>query len=115
LSSDLSPNNILLGLSDSSALLDIEKKELEKPSYRKILPDRAIHMSHTMPITGGVPIICDFVSARIGSRHSGDVMPSQYRPPEVIMDMELDSKIDIWALGLIVSLLIPDLTKFVLT
>jgi serine/threonine-protein kinase SRPK3 len=85
-----------------------------QPLHRKILPDRAIYMSHMMPITGGVLIICDFGSARIGARHSGDAMPSQYRAPEVILDMDGDSKIDIWALGLTVSLLVPDSTKFVL-
>ncbi|KAF2419577.1 protein kinase [Tothia fuscella] len=99
---DLSPNNILLGLKDSSVLSDIEKMELEQPSHRKILPDRTIHMSHTMPITGGLPIICDFGSARVGTKHSGDVMPGQYRAPEVIMGMEWDTEIDIWALGLII-------------
>lgn len=104
MNADLSPNNIHLGLTDSSLLLDMEKEELEQPSYRKILPDRTIYMSRTMPITGGMPNICDFGAARIGTRHSGDVMPGQYRAPEVIMDMEWDSKIDIWALGLTVSI-----------
>lgn len=59
-------------------------------------------MSHTMPITSGLPAICDFGSARIGTTHTGDVMPGQYRAPEVILDMAWDTKIDIWALGLIV-------------
>ncbi|KAF1842515.1 protein kinase [Cucurbitaria berberidis CBS 394.84] len=97
---DLSPNNILLGLTDHSVLADIEKLELEQPSYRKVLPDRVIHMSHTLPITSGLPAICDFECGRIGEKHSGDVMPGRYRAPEVILGMEWDSKIDIWALGL---------------
>ncbi|KAL2069702.1 hypothetical protein VTL71DRAFT_14381 [Oculimacula yallundae] len=99
---DLSPNNILLGLADSSILSEIERVEIEHPSHRKILHDRVIYMSHTMPITGGLPVICDFGSARIGAIHSGDVMPGQYRAPEVVMDMEWDSKIDIWAMSLII-------------
>jgi hypothetical protein len=34
--------------------------------------------------------------------HSGDVMPGIYRAPEVILDMEWDSKIDMWCVGLMV-------------
>jgi serine/threonine protein kinase len=88
-----------------AVLSEIERSELENPSYRKRLPDRTIHMSHKMPVTGGVPKICDFGAARIGSEHTGDVMPGQYRAPEVILDMKWDSKIDIWAIALTVSLL----------
>ncbi|KAK3082044.1 hypothetical protein LTS18_006571 [Coniosporium uncinatum] len=53
-----------------------------------------------MPVTGGVPKICDFGAARIGAEHTGDVMPGQYRAPEVILDMKWNSKIDIWAIAL---------------
>jgi serine/threonine protein kinase len=61
-------------------------------------------MSHKLPITGGMPKVCDFGAARIGAEHSGDVMPGQYRAPEVILGMKWDSKIDIWAVALTVSL-----------
>jgi serine/threonine protein kinase len=81
---------------------EIEKEEIEHPSARKILPDRIIYLSQAMPITYGPPVICDFGSARIGEKHFGDVMPGPYRAPEVIMDMEWDSKIDIWSVGVMV-------------
>ena len=49
-------------------------------------------------------ILTDFGSARMGQeKHRGDVMPDVYRAPEVILDMEWDSKIDIWSVGLMVS------------
>ncbi|OAL46572.1 protein kinase [Pyrenochaeta sp. DS3sAY3a] len=97
---DISPNNLLLGLTDMAAFSEIERSELENPSYRKQLPDQTIHMSHKMPVTEGMPKICDFGAARIGAEHTGDVMPGQYRAPEVILEMKWDSKIDIWAIAL---------------
>ncbi len=99
---DLSPNNILLGAPDPSVFAEIEKAELEHPSPRKILLDRSIYCSRTMPITSGLLKICDFGAARIGEKHVGDVMPGVYRAPEIIMGMEWNSKIDIWSFGVMV-------------
>ncbi|KAK5990076.1 putative serine/threonine-protein kinase clkA-like protein [Cladobotryum mycophilum] len=101
---DLSPNNILFGITDEddSVLAKIEKDELELPSARKILPDRIIYRSHTMPFTHGHAVICDFRSAVIGEKHTGDVMPGIYRAPEIIMGMEWDCKIDIWSIGVMI-------------
>lgn len=101
----MSPNNILLGVHDTSVFQDIEQAELDMPSARKILPDRVIHLSHLMPITYGALMISDFGSARLGEpgqKYSGDVMPGVYRAPEVIFDMQWDSKIDIWSVGVMV-------------
>ncbi len=81
----------------------MEKSELEHPSARKVFPDRTIYLCHHMPVTDGFPVICDFGSAKIGDRHTGDVMPGIYRAPEVIMGMEWDCKIDIWSVGVMVS------------
>jgi serine/threonine protein kinase len=100
---DISPNNILLGIQDTSVFLEVEEAELKHPSQRKVLPDRVIHTSQSVPITYGPPVICDFGSARLGDRFSGDVMPGVYRAPEIIMGMEWDSKIDIWSVGVMVS------------
>lgn len=84
----------------------MEQKELQNPSPRKVLDDRVIHLSYTMPITHGAPVITDFGAARLGDpgqKHPGDVMPGVYRAPEVILGMEWDSKIDIWSVGVMVS------------
>ncbi|KAK3900751.1 kinase-like domain-containing protein [Staphylotrichum tortipilum] len=99
---DISPNNILLGIHDISVFSDMEQHELEHPSPRKLLPDRTIYRSQTMPITYGPMTICDFGAAKMGDRHGGDVMPGVYRAPEIIMGLEWDSKIDIWSVGVMV-------------
>lgn len=99
---DISPNNILLGAPDPSVFADIERAELEQPSPRKILSDRTIYCSRTMPITNGPCVICDFGAARIGEKHVGDVMPGVYRAPEIIMGMEWSSKIDMWSFGVMI-------------
>ncbi|OAP54361.1 non-specific serine/threonine protein kinase [Fonsecaea erecta] len=102
---DISPNNILLGIKDAAVLLKAEQAELENPSPRKVLADRVIHLSYTMPITYGEPVISDFGAARLGEpgqKHSGDVMPGFYRAPEIVVGMEWDSKIDIWSVGVMI-------------
>jgi len=83
----------------------VEQTELERPSPRKVLADRVIHLSYTMPITYGEPVICDFGAARLGEpgqKHSADVMPGVYRAPEIIVGMEWDSKINIWSVGVMI-------------
>ncbi|KAI7083591.1 protein kinase [Hortaea werneckii] len=98
---DISPNNVLAG-ADKTAICKVEEAELEEPSPRKILPDRTIHLSYTMPPTFKSPVITDFGHARLGDpgqKYSGDVMPAVFRAPEVIAGMEWDSQIDIWSVG----------------
>lgn len=83
----------------------VERAELEHPSPHKVLPDRVIYRSYTVPITHGAPVISDFGAARLGEpgqKHSGDVMPGVYRAPEIIAGMEWDDKIDIWSVGVMV-------------
>jgi serine/threonine protein kinase len=59
-----------------------------------------------MLVTNGPPVLCDFGAARLREKHTGDVMPLPYRAPEIILDMEWDSKIDIWSLGVMVYICI---------
>ncbi|EER39645.1 protein kinase [Histoplasma capsulatum var. duboisii H88] len=89
---DISANNILQGIIDLTALSEIEDGEANQPIARKVLDDRTIYVSRPMPINPGLPVLCDFSEARIGDKHKGDVMPGIYRAPEVILDMEWDSK-----------------------
>ncbi|KAK5989721.1 Serine/threonine-protein kinase SRPK-like protein [Cladobotryum mycophilum] len=100
---DISPNNILMGVKDASFLANMEDDEIVRPPARKVLSDRTIYQSRPMPITDGYPVISDLGAARYGSeRYRGDVMPEVYRAPEVILDMEWDQKIDIWSIGLMI-------------
>lgn len=85
-------------------LAKIEEAEIESPTARKVLSDRTIYESRTMPIKGSSPILCDFGEARIGKgKHSGDIMPDLYRAPEVVLGMEWDNKVDIWSMGVMVG------------
>ncbi|KAL6169665.1 hypothetical protein ACJQWK_04671 [Exserohilum turcicum] len=99
---DISPNNILLGVSDPTVFSDIEESERQNPAPRKNLPGRTIYRSHVVPTTYGPLMICDFGAARIGEKYTGDVMPGVYRAPEIILGMEWDSKIDIWSVGVMI-------------
>lgn len=74
---------------------------------RKILEDRTIYVSRPLPISVGTPVLCDLGEARIGTdTQYGDIMPDIYRAPEVILGMEWDYKVDIWNVGMVVSMII---------
>lgn len=66
--------------------------------------DNTIYVSRYMLGGAGPLVICDFGQARIGNKQSGNAMPVPYRAPEVILNMEWDSAVDIWSLGLLVSM-----------
>ncbi|CAH0025934.1 unnamed protein product [Clonostachys rhizophaga] len=100
---DLSPNNILISVPDTTIFSQIDKAESEHPSILKSTGDRTIYGSRPLPVTQGIPVICDFGESRMGQpgqKYRGDVMPDFYRAPEVILGMEWDEKIDIWCVGL---------------
>jgi serine/threonine protein kinase len=97
----------MLRAKDPKIWSSIEQEEIEHPSPRKIVDGRTIYRSRVLLHTrwAAHPIITDFGAARFGEpgeMHSGDVMPGIYRAPEVILDMEWDSKIDMWCVGLMV-------------
>lgn len=100
---DISPNNILCGVTDTSAFEALESAEAREPIARKVLPDRTIYLSRQTPTTQGEPVLSDLGSARFGKDgFSGDIMPLAYRAPEVILDMEWSYKVDIWSMGVMV-------------
>ncbi|GFN16360.1 hypothetical protein AtubIFM55763_010192 [Aspergillus tubingensis] len=81
-------------------------EELNEPAPRKHLPDnRTIYATRGMPFTTGEPMLADLGEARLlptdtGTQTSGSIiMPGLYRAPEVMLNMEWDEKVDIWALG----------------
>ncbi|RAL15704.1 CMGC/CLK protein kinase [Aspergillus homomorphus CBS 101889] len=100
---DISSNNVLFGIEDPSILPQIEEDEIARPIARKVLADRNIYYSRPMPVSTGMPVLTDFGEARVGGgRLKGDIMPGIYRAPEVILDMEWDSKVDVWSIGAMV-------------
>jgi serine/threonine protein kinase len=101
---DISSNNILQGIEDTSILCNIEEDEMKQPVARKVLPGRNIYHSRPLPVNEALPVLCDLGEARLGSaKHNGDIMPGIYRAPEVILGMDWDCKVDIWSVGMMVS------------
>ncbi|KAJ2987997.1 hypothetical protein NUW58_g4209 [Xylaria curta] len=98
---DLHLDNLLIALTENSTMAEMEEAELCRPSPRKQADDRTIHTSRMMIGGGGPLTICDLGHARIGEKHHGFSMPTQYRAPEVILDMEWGNSIDLWSTGLI--------------
>ncbi|KAL2869548.1 kinase-like domain-containing protein [Aspergillus lucknowensis] len=95
------PNNLLVGINDESVLYEIEEDEISNKSPRKELPSRTIYTTHGMPITTGEPALSDLGEARIADsgNQTSLIMPSVYRALEMILGMEWNSKVDIWAVG----------------
>ncbi|PBP17728.1 protein kinase [Diplocarpon rosae] len=97
---DISPSNVLQKSGDDSIISQIEKGELEQPIPRRIPSDCTGYESRPLPLSTGLPVPRDLGEARIGARkHRGDITPGIYRAPEVILGMEWDSKVDLWAIG----------------
>ncbi|RMD43946.1 hypothetical protein DV735_g1232, partial [Chaetothyriales sp. CBS 134920] len=88
---DIHPGNLLLGIDDDSLLRPLEDQEFSSPVPRKIVsPDRTIYLSRLLRPKLGPMLLSDFGEARSGpGPHAGDLMPIQYRAPEVIMCMGL--------------------------
>jgi serine/threonine protein kinase len=104
---DIQEDNILLALSDRTELEEIEQGEIEDPCPRKIYKDHTIYSSRLVAIAGTAPVLCDFGEARFGeTSYAEHAMPDLYRPPEILLGLAWDEKIDIWGLGLVVSTLI---------
>lgn len=92
-----------MSVRDPSVWQRVEQAERDHPVPRKTLTDRTIYLPQQVPLVDGTAILTDFGSARMGQEtYRGDVMPEVYRAPEVILDMEWDSKIDIWSVGVMV-------------
>jgi serine/threonine-protein kinase SRPK3 len=100
---DITPNNVLQSIQDDSILSQLEQGETKQPIARKVLRDRTIYISRPMPFSAGLPVLCDLGEARVGNKHTGDIMPGIYRAPEVILGMDWDANVDIWAVGVMVS------------
>ncbi|KAK2767427.1 hypothetical protein FQN54_003583 [Arachnomyces sp. PD_36] len=101
---DIHPGNMLLGLydNDNIHLEALEKKEITSPVPRKpVSSTRTIYLSRLKVPEEGPMLLSDFGEARIGpGPHAGDVMPLEYRAPEVLLHVKWSYPIDIWSVGL---------------
>lgn len=103
---DLQARNIHLRIEDESILRHFEAAELSHPSRRKIDGDRVIYESRGLirPEKPGRPVLCDFGEARFGKdTYVDDIQPYVYRAPEVILDIPWTYSVDIWNVGVMVS------------
>ncbi|QGI63646.1 hypothetical protein CEK26_007597 [Fusarium fujikuroi] len=99
---DIHPGNLLLGLDDDSQLEPRADMEQKSPVARKkVTEDRTIYLSRLMRPKPGPMLLSDFGEARTGTGpFAGDIMPIQYRAPEVIMCITWNRPVDIWSVGL---------------
>lgn len=100
---------MLLGVftCNNDRLQVFEETELSTPAPRKpVTSTRNIYCSRMLRrFEAGPMLLSDFGEARIGpGPHHGDIMPLQYRAPEVLLDAEWSYPVDIWSVDLTVSL-----------
>ncbi|KAG5998485.1 hypothetical protein E4U52_008076 [Claviceps spartinae] len=101
---DIHAGNLLLDITDESQLSQFEENERMRPTDRKVIGDRVIHVSQMLMTAGGPPHLCDFGHARIcpdSELQTGLIMPTQYRAPEVLLDMQWDFAVDLWSIGIL--------------
>ncbi|CAG9936227.1 unnamed protein product [Clonostachys rosea f. rosea IK726] len=98
---DLHSDNLLIDITDTSVLSNIEEQEVAEPSARKRDTDRYIYVSRYMLAGAGSLIISDLGQAHIGEEHHGKAMPLPYRAPEVILCMPWGNKVDSWSVALL--------------
>ncbi|KAG5936513.1 hypothetical protein E4U60_002519 [Claviceps pazoutovae] len=71
---------------------------------RKVIGDRVTHVPQMLMTASGPPHLCDFGHARIcpnSELQTGLIMPTQYRVPEVLLDMQWDFAVDLWSVGIL--------------
>ncbi|KAG5932143.1 hypothetical protein E4U60_005460 [Claviceps pazoutovae] len=64
-SANVHAGNLLLGITDESQLAQFEENERMRPTPRKVIGDRVIHVSQMLMTAAGPPRLCDFGHARI--------------------------------------------------
>ena len=98
--------NVHLRIEEDSILKEFEAAELSTPSPFKINGDQRIYESRGLkrPKNPGRPVLCDFGEARFGqTTYTDDIQPYVYRAPEIILDIPWTYSVDIWNVGVMVS------------
>lgn len=102
---DIHSGNMLLGAYDDSIFQKLAEKEFESPVTRKQESSRTIYLTRLMRPEVGPMLLCDFGEARIGpGPHGGDIMPLEYRAPEILLGTDWSYPVDIWSVCLTVCL-----------
>lgn len=110
ITADLKPDNILLGLESPAAIAEMVKGEAQEPSPFKLQDGRAIYPSRNfgdLNRAPGLPKIADFglaVSGDGSSLHTHPIQPDLFQAPEVILQAGWTYSVDIWNIGVMVSI-----------
>lgn len=92
-------------MNDNSLFQKLEQNEHSSPVPRKQLGDRTIYLSRLMNPKAGPLLLSDYGETRLGpGPHAGDIMPIMYRAPEALLQIQWSYPVDIWSVGLTVSL-----------
>ncbi|EGD97359.1 CMGC protein kinase [Trichophyton tonsurans CBS 112818] len=90
---DIHPGNLLLGLYNNNVLQVLEEMELDSPFLAS--------QFQTLGLSIWPMLLSDFGEARIGpGPHGGDIMPLEFRAPEVLLYVGWSYPVDIWSVGL---------------
>ncbi|KXX80341.1 Serine/threonine-protein kinase SRPK [Madurella mycetomatis] len=111
---DIQEDNIMFAVEETSEWRAVEEVEMAEPSPRKAYKNHVIHSSRVLELpTPTIPVLCDFGEARFGSEaYREHAMPDLYRAPEILLRIEWNEKIDIWALGLMLWTLVEGTNLF---
>lgn len=96
----------MVAIKDDSLFKTFEQEEMDEPSLRKVDGERIIYASRAIEIPDDAShtVLCDFGDAQFGAEtYEGEVMPDLYRAPEIVLGIPWNEKIDIWAVGVMVS------------
>lgn len=102
---DIHTGNLLQGIKTEQLFAEMEEDELSRdPCPRKEAGDRTIYTSQIFCQVVGSLYLCDLGNALVGNDKVRPAMPMQYRAPEIILGMEWGHPIDMWSVGVMVSL-----------
>jgi len=108
---DIKADNILQEIADDKILEAFTQAELETPSPRKFVNGVPVYMSRRfrLPKRFGGVVLSDFGSAVRGDlKRNHDAQPDVYRSPEVMLKAEWSYPVDIWNVGVMVCLGVPE-------
>ncbi|EJC99013.1 kinase-like protein [Fomitiporia mediterranea MF3/22] len=112
---DLKPENVLMDLGRGSTAFDIDSFIKNEPARRhhkeKSQGGKPVSAAVSQPFPLPSPedclsrnyVITDFGSAQhVNDKKTNHIMPPDLRAPEVILGLQWDEKVDIWAFGCLV-------------
>lgn len=106
---NIQAKNIIIAAKDESVFREWDDGETTEPSPRKVDNEYTVYQSRPFRRKKGwsgfgMPLLTDFGEARLGEVHEELIQPDNYRAPEVILGMSWTVKVDIWNVGVLVSM-----------